>query len=115
MRKTLFGSDLCPVIPSPHESLLTAQDAPPVRTKTFSTHNRSKFGHDVRRKRFNAHVGIHVAQDRAGTEGGAGIGSRKEGTHASGEDRRNPPSPPGRIKEAPGRPHERQPALGHEE
>lgn len=55
-----------------------------------------------------------MMQARAGTEGVAGIGSRKEGTLASGEDRRNPPSPPGRIKEAPERLHERQPALGHE-
>lgn len=55
-----------------------------------------------------------MMQARAGTEGVAGIGSRKEGTLASGEDRRNPPSPPWRIKEAPERPHERQPVLGHE-
>lgn len=55
MRKTIFGSDLCPVIPSPHESLPTAQDDPPVRTKTFSAHNRAKNKHDVRRKRFNSH------------------------------------------------------------
>lgn len=40
-----------------------------------------------------------MMQARAGTEGGAGIGSRKEDPR-SGEDRRNPPSPPGRIKEA---------------
>ena len=49
----------------------------PVRTKTFSSHNRSKNEHDVRGKRFNAHEGVHVMQARAGTEGGAGIGSRK--------------------------------------
>ena len=47
MRKTIFGSDLCPVIPSPHESLLTAQDDPPVRTKTFSTHVVLKKRHVV--------------------------------------------------------------------
>ena len=69
-----------------------------MRTKTFSTHNRSKNEDDVRGKRFNAHEGIHVAQALAGTEGVAGIGSRKEGTLASGEDRRNPPSPPGRME-----------------
>ena len=40
-------------------------------------HNRSKNEHDVRGKRFNAHEGVHVMQARAGTEGGAGIGSRK--------------------------------------
>lgn len=27
-----------------------------VRTKTFSTHNKPKNNHDVRRKRFNAHA-----------------------------------------------------------
>ena len=32
---------------------------PPVRTKTFSTHNKSKNNHDVRRKRFNAHARPH--------------------------------------------------------
>ena len=29
---------------------------PPVRTKTFSTHDKSKNNHDVRGKRFNAHA-----------------------------------------------------------
>ena len=56
MRKTIFGSDLCPVIPSPHESLLTVQNCFPVQTKTFSAHVRSKNEHDVREKRFNAHA-----------------------------------------------------------
>ena len=31
----------------------------PVRNKTFSTHNRPQNNHDVRRKRFNAHVRRH--------------------------------------------------------
>lgn len=56
MRKTIFGSDLCPVIPSPHESLLTGQNCFPVQIKTFSTHVKSKIEHDVREKRFNAHA-----------------------------------------------------------
>lgn len=56
MRKTIFGSDLCPVIPSPHESSLTAQNCFPVQTKTFSAHVKSKIEHDVRGKRFNAHA-----------------------------------------------------------
>ena len=32
---------------------------PPVRTKTFFAHNKPKNNHDVRRKRFNAHVRRH--------------------------------------------------------
>ena len=56
MRKTIFDFDLCPVIPSPHESSLTAQNCFPVQTKTFSTHVESKNEHDVREKRFNAHA-----------------------------------------------------------
>lgn len=56
MRKTIFDFDLCPVIPSPHESLLTAQNCFSVQTKTFSAHAESKIEHDVRRKRFNAHA-----------------------------------------------------------
>lgn len=56
MRKTLFGSDLCPVIPSPHESMLTGQNCFPVQTKTFSAYVKSKNEHDVREKRFNAHA-----------------------------------------------------------
>lgn len=58
MRKTIFGFDLCPVIPSPHESLLTAQNCSLVRTKTFSAHDGPKNEHDVRGKRFNAHAAI---------------------------------------------------------
>ena len=43
------------------------------------------------------------------------LAPEKGGDPRSGEDRRSPPSPSGRIKkEAPERPHERQPALGHE-
>ena len=56
MRKTIFDFDLCPVIPSPHESLLTGQNCFPVQTKTFSAHVKSKNEHDVREKRFNAHA-----------------------------------------------------------
>lgn len=56
MRKTIFGSDLCPVIPSPQESSLSGQKCFPVQTKTFSVHVKSKNEHDVRRKRFNAHA-----------------------------------------------------------
>ena len=56
MRKTIFGSDLCPVIPSPHESLLPGQNCFPVRVKTFSAHVKSKNEHDVREKRFNTHA-----------------------------------------------------------
>lgn len=56
MRKTIFGSDLCPVIPSPQESSLTGQNCFPVRTKTFSAHVRPKNEHDVREKRFSAHA-----------------------------------------------------------
>ena len=56
MRKTIFGSDLCPVIPSPQESLLTGQNCFPVQTKTFSAHVKSKNEHGVREKRFNAHA-----------------------------------------------------------
>lgn len=56
MRKTIFDFDLCPVIPSPHESLLTWQNCFPVQTKTFSAHVKSKNEHDVREKRFNAHA-----------------------------------------------------------
>lgn len=56
MRKTIFGSDLCPVIPSTHESLLTGRNCFPVRIKTFSVHVKSKNEHDVREKRFNAHA-----------------------------------------------------------
>ena len=56
MLKTIFDFDLCPVIPSPHESSLTAQNCFPVQTKTFSAHVKSQIEHDVRRKRFNAHA-----------------------------------------------------------
>lgn len=56
MRKTIFCSDLCPVIPSPHESSLTAQNCFPVQTKTFSAHVKSEIEHDVSEKRFNAHA-----------------------------------------------------------
>lgn len=56
MRKTIFDFDLCPVIPSPRESLLTGQNCFPVQAKTFSAHVRSKNEHDVREKRFNAHA-----------------------------------------------------------
>lgn len=56
MRKTIFDFDLCPVIPSPHESSLTEQKCFLVQTKTFSAHVRSKNEHDVREKRFNAHA-----------------------------------------------------------
>ena len=56
MRKTIFGSDLCPVIPSPQESSLSGQKCFPVQTKTFSVHVKSKNEHDVREKRFNAHA-----------------------------------------------------------
>lgn len=31
----------------------------PVRTKTFSAHDKSKNNHDVREKRFNTHAGPH--------------------------------------------------------
>lgn len=56
MRKTMFGSDLCPVIPSPQESSLSGQKCFPVQTKTFSVHVKLKNEHDVHRKRFNAHA-----------------------------------------------------------
>lgn len=56
MRKTIFDFDLCPVIPSPHESSLTAQNCFPVQIKTFSAHVKSKIEHDVSEKRFNAHA-----------------------------------------------------------
>lgn len=56
MRKTIFDSDLCPVIPSPHESLLPGQNCFPVSVKTFSAHVKSKKEHDVREKRFNTHA-----------------------------------------------------------
>ena len=56
MRKTIFDFDLCPVIPSPQESLLTVRNCFPVRVKTFSAHVKSKNEHDVREKRFNAHA-----------------------------------------------------------
>ena len=56
MRKTIFDFDLCPVIPSPHESLLTVRNCFPVRVKTFSAHVKSKNEHDVREKRFNTHA-----------------------------------------------------------
>lgn len=56
MRKTIFDSDLCPVIPSPHESLLNVRNCFPVRVKTFSAHVKSKNEHGVREKRFNAHA-----------------------------------------------------------
>ena len=66
-----------------------------VRGKARFTHVMYHFGRDVRRKRFSAHRKLHsmeiaICKDhaaekpRAGTEGGAGIGSRKEGTHAVG-------------------------------
>lgn len=73
MRKTIFGSDLCPVIPSPHESLLTAQNCFPVQTKTFSAHVGSKIEHDVRRKRFNVHAvlqnSLHAAIEKLHRQG----------------------------------------------
>lgn len=56
MRKTIFDSDLCPVIPSPRESLLTGQNCFPMQTKTFSAHVKSKNEHDVCKKRFNTHA-----------------------------------------------------------
>jgi hypothetical protein len=37
----------------------TISPDPSVRTKTFSTHNKPQNNHDVRRKRFNAHVRRH--------------------------------------------------------
>ena len=51
------------------------------------THGMSKIELDVRKKRFNTHGSPGITferQARAGTEDGAGIGSRKEGTHAVG-------------------------------
>lgn len=72
MRKTIFCSDLCPLIPSPPESSLTAQNCFPVQTKTFSAHVKSKIEHDVRRKRFNAHAilrnFLHAAMKTTPTE-----------------------------------------------
>lgn len=56
MRKTIFDFDLCPVIPSPPESLLPGQNCFSVQTKTFSAHVKSKNEHDVREKRFNTHA-----------------------------------------------------------
>ena len=35
--------------------------APPVRTKTFSAHDKSKTNHDVRGKRFDTHAGMLTA------------------------------------------------------
>lgn len=67
MRKTIFGSDLCPVIPSPHESLPTAQDDPPVRTKTFSTHVVLKKRHVVSKSGLfthESHAFSWLPQDR---------------------------------------------------
>ena len=85
MRKTIFDFDLCPVIPSPHESLLTGQNCFPVQTKTFSAHVKSKNEHDVREKagfahvmsnlghnvsgkRFNAHAAMKLHRQGAGTD-----------------------------------------------
>ena len=77
MRKTIFDFDLCPVIPSPHESLLTGQNCFPVQTKTFSAHVKSKNEHDVREKRFNAHAilrnFLHAAIEKLHRQG-AGTG-----------------------------------------
>lgn len=56
MRKTIFDFDLCPVIPSPPESSLTAQNCFPVQVKTFSAHIVFNFQLDVSGKRFNAHA-----------------------------------------------------------
>ena len=67
MRKTIFDFDLCPVIPSPHESLPTAQDDPPVRTKTFSTHVVLKKRHVVSKSGLfthESHAFSWLPQDR---------------------------------------------------
>ena len=65
MRKTIFCSDLCPVIPSPHESSLTAQNCFPVQIKTFSAHVKSKIEYDVSGKRFNAHAILRNSHNAA--------------------------------------------------
>lgn len=74
MRKTIFDFDLCPVIPSPQEFLLTGQNCFPVQTKTFSAHVKSKNEHDVRKKRFNAHAilqnFLHAAIKKLHHQGG---------------------------------------------
>ena len=51
------------------------------------THGMLNIELDVREKRFNAHAEPGITferQARVGTEDGAGIGSRKEWTHAVG-------------------------------
>ena len=58
-----------------------------VRKMAGFTHGMSNIELDVRGKRFNTHTRPGISFERqawAGTEDGAGIGSRKEGTHAVG-------------------------------
>ena len=58
-----------------------------VRESAGFTHGMSRIELDVREKRFNAHASPGITFERparAETEDGAGIGSRKEGTHAVG-------------------------------
>ena len=80
--------------------------SPPVRTKTFSTHIVLKKRHVVSKSGLFTHERYaftwppHAMNDAS--PGGDGGWSRhwlpKRGDPRSGEDRRNPPSPPGRME-----------------
>ena len=85
----------------------------PVRNKTFSTHNRPQNNHNVRRKRFNAHVRRHwtwrsaphtnpripfARQARKWRRVETALAPEKGGDPHRGEDRRNPSTLPGVIR-----------------
>ena len=75
-----------------------------MRVKTFSTHVVVKKCHVVRKMAGFAHVSPGITferQARAETEDGAGIGSRKEGTHSVGRTGGILRSRPGRMTRIP--------------
>ena len=81
-------------------ALIVVKKCHVVRKMAGFTHGMLNIELDVREKRFNTHAEPGITferQARAGTEDGAGIGSRKRGDPRSGEDRRNPPSPSGCV------------------
>ena len=93
---------------SPYKTVFLA---PSVPLKTFSrykipfyfqqgkvTENRNRERDREKRQKQETETETETGNrdSPAGGVGGAGIGSRKEGTHASGEDRRSPALPAGR-------------------
>ena len=71
-----------------------------VRKMAGFTHGMSNIELDVRKKRFNAHASPEShSKDQPGRRRRmeTALAPEKGGDPRSGEDRRNPPSPPGRM------------------